>query len=229
MRPTRLVLWDLDHTLLHPRRFGGTAMRLAFDRMFGVELAGDVAFAGRTDRAITLDFMTLLTPDRLDDQAALQDLVCDIAEERRASYGPDEVLAGAAAALAAVADLPHVVQSVLTGNLRRIGLVKLSGAGLADALDLELGAFGDHHVVRAELVDVARGLAAEKYGVDFGGRSTVVVGDTPLDVEAALAREALSVAVATGMFSPAQLSEAGAHVVLPDLIDPRPLLDALAD
>ena len=92
MRPTRLVLWDLDHTLLHPRRFGGTALRLAFDRMFGVELAGDVAFAGRTDRAITLDFMTLLTPDRLDDQAALQELVCDIAEERRASYGPDEVL-----------------------------------------------------------------------------------------------------------------------------------------
>src|SRR4051812_28753201 len=102
---TRLVLWDLDHTLLHPRHFGGTALRIAFDRMFGVELAGDVPFAGRTDRAIMRDFMLLLAPDRLDDQTALQELVAGIAEERRASFGPGEVMAGAEAALAAVARL----------------------------------------------------------------------------------------------------------------------------
>jgi phosphoglycolate phosphatase-like HAD superfamily hydrolase len=223
----RLVLWDLDHTLLRPGRFGGQALRAAFARMFGVELAGDVPYAGRTDRAIVRDFMTLLVPERSDEQPALQDLAAEIAEERRALFGPDAVMAGAASALAAVARVPHAVQSVLTGNLRRLGVVKLTGAGLADALDLEVGAFGDHHLVRAELVDVARGLASRKYGVDFAGRATVVVGDTPLDVEAALARDAVSVAVATGQFSAVELSAAGAHVVLPDLTDPGPLLDVL--
>lgn len=228
MIQSRLVLWDIDHTLLHPRRFGGTALRIAFDRMFGLELAGDVPFAGRTDRAITRDFLLLLAPDRLGEQPALQELVADIAEERRASFGPGEVMAGAEAALAAVATLPHVVQSVLTGNLRRLGFVKLSAAGLASAVDLDVAAFGDDHLVRAELVDVARGLAARKYGVDFAGRSTVVVGDTPLDVEAALASGAVSVAVATGQFDAAELRAAGADLVLPDLTDPRALLDLLA-
>jgi phosphoglycolate phosphatase-like HAD superfamily hydrolase len=223
----RLVLWDLDNTLLHPGRFGAGALRVAFDRHFGVELAGDVAFAGRTDRAIMRDFMLLLAPDRLDEQPALQELVGEAAEERRALFGPDAVMSGATAALAAVATLPHVVQSVLTGNLRRLGLVKLSGAGLAPAVDLDVAAFGDDHLVRAELVGVARGLAAGKYGADFAGRATVVVGDTPLDVEAALVSGAVSVAVATGQFREAELAEAGAHVVLPDLTDPRPLLELL--
>jgi phosphoglycolate phosphatase-like HAD superfamily hydrolase len=226
---TRLVLWDLDHTLLHPRRFGGTAMRIAFDRMFGLELAGDVPFAGRTDRAITRDFMLLLAPDRLDQQPALQELVAEIAEERRDAFGPGEVMTGAAAALAAVATLPHVVQSVLTGNLRRLGIVKLTGAGLVSAVDLDVAAFGDDHLVRAELVDVARRLAAAKYGADFAGRSTVVVGDTPRDVEAALTSGAVSVAVATGQFTEAELEAAGAHVVLTDLTDPLPLLAVLRD
>jgi phosphoglycolate phosphatase-like HAD superfamily hydrolase len=221
------VLWDLDNTLLHPGGFGGAALRLAFDRHFGLELAGDVAFAGRTDRAIMRDFMVLLAPDRLNEQPVLQELVGDAAEERRALFGPDAVMSGAVRALAAVAALPHVVQSVLTGNLRRLGMVKLSGAGLDSAVDLDVAAFGDHHLIRAELVDVARGLATGKYGADFGGRATVVVGDTPLDVEAALASGAVSVAVATGQFSQAQLEAAGAHVVLPDLTDPRPLLDVL--
>jgi len=204
-------------------------MRIAFDRMFGLELVGDVPFAGRTDRAITRDFMLLLTPDRLDEQPALQELVAEIAEQRRAHFGPDEVMAGAVGALAAVATLPHVVQSVLTGNLRRLGIVKLTGAGLASAVDLEVAAFGDDHLVRAELVDVARALAAAKFGADFSGRATVVVGDTPLDVEAALLSGAASVAVATGQFTAADLEAAGAHVVLPDLTDPRPLLDVLGE
>jgi len=65
--------------------------------------------------------------------------------------------------------------------------------------------------------------------VDFAGRSTVVIGDTPLDVEAALVSGAVSVAVATGQFSEADLRAAGADVVLPDLTDPRPLLAVLGD
>jgi phosphoglycolate phosphatase len=100
-------------------------------------------------------------------------------------------------------------------------------AGLGEHLDLEVGAYGDVHEVRAELVPVARQAARAAYGADFGGRSTVLVGDTPLDVPAALATGARAVGVATGSFSAADLATAGAHVVLPDLTDAALVLAAV--
>ena len=83
------------------------------------------------------------------------------------------------------------------------------------------------HEVRAELVTVARHAAGQVYGADFSGASTVLVGDTPLDVEAALATGARAVAVATGSYSAAELAAAGAHVVLPDLTDTARVLAAV--
>jgi phosphoglycolate phosphatase-like HAD superfamily hydrolase len=110
-------------------------------------------------------------------------------------------------------------QSVLTGNIRPLAEVKLGALGLGDHLDLGIGAYGDTHEVRAELVHVARERAAAATGTDFGGQSTVLVGDTPLDVAAALATGARAVAVATGDYPEADLAAAGAHIVLPDLTD----------
>ena len=95
----------------------------------------------------------------------------------------------------------------------------LRRAGLGADLDLDAGAYGDVHEVRAELVTVARRAARRLYGLDFPGAATVLVGDTPLDVEAALATGARAVAVATGSYPAADLAAAGAHVVLPDLTD----------
>jgi phosphoglycolate phosphatase-like HAD superfamily hydrolase len=97
--------------------------------------------------------------------------------------------------------------------------LKLRRAGLGAGLDLDAGAYGDVHEVRAELVTAARHAARQLYGLDFPGAATVLVGDTPLDVEAALATGARAVAVATGSYPAADLTAAGAHVVLPDLTD----------
>jgi len=68
----------------------------------------------------------------------------------------------------------------------------------------------------------------ERSGADgFTGAATVVVGDTPLDIAAALATGARAVGVATGPFSVADLRSAGADVVLPDLSDTRVVVEAL--
>ena len=133
-------------------------------------------------------------------------------------------LAGASDAVAALASA-GIRQSVLTGNIRPLAALKLRLAGLGEHLDLDVGAYGDVHEVRAELVAVARRAAREAYGTDFSGSSTVLIGDTPLDVEAALAAGARVVAVATGSYPAADL--AGAHVVLPDLSDPARVLAAV--
>ena len=101
-------------------------------------------------------------------------------------------------------------QSVLTGNIRPLAEVKLGALGLGDPLNLAIGAYGDMDEVRAGLVQVARQRAAAagsdaagsggagSGGADFEGEATVLVGDTPLDVAAALATGARAVGVATG-------------------------------
>jgi phosphoglycolate phosphatase-like HAD superfamily hydrolase len=124
----------------------------------------------------------------------------------------------------------RVRQSVLTGNVRQLAEVKLAALGLRDPLDLCIGAYGDDHEVRAELVHVARRRAEAVHGRvpgDFAGESTVVVGDTPLDIEAALATGARAVGVATGAYPATALAAAGAHVVLNDLTDTGKVMRAL--
>lgn len=134
---------------------------------------------------------------------------------------------GAAGNGSGAAGADDVVQALLTGNIRALAEVKLAALGLSGHLDFDVGAYGDVHEVRSELVGPARRKAALAYGADFGGEATVLVGDTPLDIEAALVTGARAVGVATGHFSVAELNAAGAHAVVPDLTDTRQVLAAI--
>jgi phosphoglycolate phosphatase len=224
-----LVLWDVDYTLVNANGLGTHLYEIVFKHTFGRDLPGVAPKAGRTDRAIILDTLALAgvpEPHRhVDDFLAA--LARQVAHGGTAG-GRVRAMAGASAAIAALA-AAGLRQSVLTGNIRPLAALKLGAAGLHDHLDLAVGAYGDEHEVRAELVPVARLAAGRAYGADFTGRSTVLVGDTPLDVEAALATGARAVAVATGSYSAAQLAAAGAHVVLPDLTDPARVLAAVTE
>jgi phosphoglycolate phosphatase-like HAD superfamily hydrolase len=229
-----LVLWDVDHTLIHGGPAGGRLYSSVFRELFGRELPGVAPMAGRTDRAIILDTLTLAgirDPGR-HVGPFLAGLAAQ-APELRARIAADGgyALPGALAALAAVAAVagppPVAVQSVLTGNVPAIAEAKLAAFGLTAHLDLAVGAYGDHHEVRAELVHLARRQATLAYGRDFAGPATVLIGDTPLDVAAALATGARAVGVASGSATMAELAAAGAGAVLPDLTDTPAVLAAL--
>ena len=124
----------------------------------------------------------------------------------------------------------RVYQSVLTGNIRAVAETKLAALGLRDGLDLCIGAYGEDHEDRIELVHVARRRAAGVHGrsaTAFAGTATVVIGNTPLDVSVARSAGARAVGVATGSYPAADLRAAGAHAVLDDLADTRAVLRAL--
>jgi phosphoglycolate phosphatase-like HAD superfamily hydrolase len=222
------VLWDVDYTLLNAAGLGNQLYETVFRDLFGRELTAIAPKAGRTDRAILLDTLTLAGV--AEPRAHVDDFLAALAREVAAVDGSAQAyvraLPGAAAAIAAVA-ATGARQSVLTGNIRPLAELKLAAAGLGEHLDLDIGAYGDLHEVRAELVPMARQAAQATYGADFGGAATVLVGDTPLDVEAALATGARAVAVATGSFGAADLLAAGAHVVVPDLTDTPRVLAAV--
>jgi phosphoglycolate phosphatase-like HAD superfamily hydrolase len=223
-----LVLWDVDYTLLTAGGLGNSHYEAVFREMFGRELTAVAPKAGRTDRAIMLD--TLALADVPEPRAHVDDFLAALACRVTALDGSVQAsvhaLPGASGAIAALA-AAGLRQSVLTGNIRPLAALKLRLAGLGDHLNLDAGAYGDVHEVRAELVPVARQAARAAYGADFCGPSTVLVGDTPLDVTAALATGARAVAVATGSFAAADLAAAGAHAVLPDLTDASRVLAAV--
>ena len=227
-----LVLWDVDYTLIDPGGVGRELYRVAFEEMFGGPMPQPASMAGRTDRAIAIEVLTLAGVAQPQQRvAAFHRLLAAhaagiaglVAERCR-------ILPGAAEAMAALAGPsggPGVVQSLLTGNVRALAEMKLGPLGLTDHLDFDIGAYGDVHEVRAELVPAARASAARRYGSDFGGQATVLIGDTPLDVGAALATGARAVGVATGPFTAEDLAAAGADTVLPDLADTPAVLSAI--
>ncbi len=223
----RLVLWDVDHTLLNAGGLSSHLYRVVFRQLFGRELARVAPMAGRTDRAIILDTLTLAgVPQPTAHVCAFsRGLAAEAPAFGRRVRERGRALPGAVAALRALAGA--AVQSVLTGNLRPLAEVKLGALGLDGYLDLEIGAYGDIHEVRAELVRVARDNAARVYGRAFPGELTVLVGDTPLDVQAACATGARAVGVASGATPPAELAAAGAHAVLPDLTDTASVVAAI--
>jgi phosphoglycolate phosphatase len=229
-----LVLWDVDYTLVNAGGLGTRLYEAVFREMFGRELPAVAPKAGRTDRAIVLD--TLALAEIPDPGRQVDPFLAELARQVEFVTGRDGsppaaahlvvALPGAAEAVAALA-AADVPQSLLTGNIRPLAELKLRAAGLGAGLNFDAGAYGDVHEVRAELVHVARSAARLAYGIDFSGPSTVLVGDTPLDVAAALAAGARAVGVATGSYSPAELTTAGAHAVLPDLTDTASVIAAL--
>jgi phosphoglycolate phosphatase-like HAD superfamily hydrolase len=224
-----LVLWDVDGTLIHNGGVSKEAYALAFTRLTGRTLQHPVITDGQTDPAILRSLLERhgieATPELLDRvvqamPAALESLTPQLHERGHAKPG-------AAAAIAALGQVDGVAQSVLTGNIEPNAYIKTSTFGLHAGLDFGIGGYGSDSEVRAELVSAARAKATAKYGVPFTPATTVLIGDTPRDIEAGLRGGAYVVAVATGEYDVDQLAAEGANVVLVDLLDAEALIRAV--
>lgn len=229
MAAPTLVLWDIDHTLIDTGGLGRDAYATAFRAATGQTISEDWRFDGRTEAAAAVE--ALATHGLPTDSALVQRLLDEIVAVHLRLADEFAVrsrtLPGVREAIAALAEYPHVHQSVLTGNLRAVAELKLAAVGLLAELDMEIGAYGSDAVERTALAPVAFVRARELLNLAFSGATTVVVGDTPRDVDAAAAVGATCIGVATGYHSTEQLREAGAHAVFPDLADTSAFVAAL--
>ena len=224
-----LVLWDIDRTLLDLRRLGGAWFLQALREVTGRSAAALPPTAGRTDRWIARQLLVGAgvepAPARIDELHAAAIRIAAADRDRIADVGV--VLPGAADALRALAGHGDVVQTLVTGNVRPIAGYKVGAFGLDKYLDLEIGGYGDTSEIRAGMVADALAGARQRHGAPFTGHTVVVVGDTPHDVEGALAHDIRAVGVATGKFTTDELAASGAHAVLPDLADTDRALAAI--
>jgi phosphoglycolate phosphatase len=217
----RLILWDIDHTLIETGGVGSEVFRAAFEQVTGHKIDKMADVTGRTEQVIFRDTLELYG---IEDQ---DDYFPKFVEAQAAGYTArtsdmrtrGRALPGAREALTALAQDPHITQTILTGNPRPSAEVKLRIFNLDTLLDLDSGAYGTDDPIRANLVPIARHRANERHGVTYTEGTTVIIGDTTSDVDAALNGGAHVIAVATGNTTSDKLCEAGAEVVLNDLTD----------
>ncbi|MFD4631437.1 HAD family hydrolase [Streptomyces sp. NPDC058284] len=218
----KLVLWDIDHTLMAMRGLGGELWAVAFEEVTGVPLREQASVTGSTERVI------LRETARLHDIPFSEDLFARFAGAlgavhlRRAAELRERghALPGAATVLAAL-DKHGVRQSVVTGNVRAVAEVKLATFGLDTYLCLDDGAYGEDGEERPELLRAALARA------NVPAADAVFLGDTPADVTGGHEAGVRVVAVATGKTARTELQDAGAEVVLADLADTERVFNAI--
>jgi phosphoglycolate phosphatase len=198
----------------------------AFRQVTGRRLVQLPQTAGRTDSEVFFDALALNAAELSGAGEAQKQLAGYTDALAKAFEARSDLLTvkgrllpGAKEALAAVARLPGMIQSVLTGTIRPNAIIKLRAFGLDGLLDLEIGGFGSEAYPKGTLLRVTRSRAAESCGVSLGEEATVYVGDSPRDVAAARIGGARAIAVASGRATACELTAAGADAVLADLAD----------
>jgi phosphoglycolate phosphatase len=222
VRPT-VLLFDIDGTLLSAGGAGRRALERAFARRCGTAAPlHDVRFNGMTDPGIVRAGLHRL--DRPADPrlvgTILDDYVALLAAELAAAAA-FEVHPGVADLLDALAVREGVAVGLGTGNVRQGARLKLERAGLDG--HFAFGGFGCDHEDRAELLRIGLARGAARLACPPPACRAVVIGDTPLDVAAARAIGAASLAVATGGCPVEELRAAGASWAVTDLTAPAVL------
>ncbi|WP_327714090.1 haloacid dehalogenase-like hydrolase [Streptomyces sp. NBC_00490] len=210
----RLILWDIDHTLIDTRGVGRELSAAAFLQTTGQVMREQAKIDGITEPVIFRETAKLhgLTTDRTDFERFAHALTEEHLKQTAHLREHGHALPGAAAALDAL-DAVEIRQTVVSGNIRPVSEIKLQVFGLDRHIRWELGAYGEDNDSRAELVKLALRRA------DTMAKDAVLIGDTPADVEGAHANGVRVIAVASGRSDEAVLRNAGAEVVLSDLRD----------
>jgi len=222
----RLLLFDIDSTLVSTLGAGIKALQQIIERHYGVpDDLSDVEIAGRTDVTIATSILQKyrIEPSRENLEAFLDEYVAGLAKLLPQLRG--RVLPGIREILERLKPRPDRVLALLTGNLRRGAELKLKHYGLWEFF--EFGAFADDHHDRNELGAFARRRAQEKHGHNFDSAQIDVIGDTGHDVACGKAFGARTIAVGTGSWSRERLQASQPDFFFEDLSDVEDVIDTL--
>lgn len=227
----RLLLFDVDGTLITARGAGREALGQALRAVYGT--AGPIDgydFRGKTDPQIVHDLMRgagldahvvrARLPQVFDAYVTeLEALVLDRARVR--------LLPGVSEVVQELGRQPETLVGLLTGNIERGAQTKLRPTGLLPFF--RLGAYGSDDADRRRLPAVACARAETLTGRTITFDRVTIIGDTPLDVDCARACGGRAVAVATGQHPAEELAACGPDLLFPDFTDVSAVLRALAD
>jgi phosphoglycolate phosphatase-like HAD superfamily hydrolase len=221
----KIVLFDIDGTLIRSGGAGRDALDAALAATFGKIGSETIEVNGRTDRGIA---RSLFQHHGLEDshdnwyrlRTAYLQALPECLRNRRGA-----VLPGIAELLLDLDRNPRIAVGLLTGNVREGARIKLSHFALDH--HFPFGGFGDDHCDRDDVARAACQAAGQHLGRAIAADAIWVIGDTPWDIRCARCIGAKVAAVATGACSSTELAAHAPDLLLEDLADFQPLLDNL--
>lgn len=225
----KLLLFDIDGTLIRSHGAGRETLAYALEQLFGT--AGPIAdyqLDGKTDTRIIMDLMTAagFQPAEINPKMSqLHELMAAKGQEifpLRAMHA----CVGVSQLLATLNTRADVLLGLLTGNIQRTASLKLAAAGVDPTL-FKVGAYGCDALDRNQLPPIGIERANQLTGNEFTGYNTVIIGDTPADILCARAGKATAVAVASGWHSTITLAKYQPDYLFENLGDTESVLQAL--
>jgi phosphoglycolate phosphatase len=230
----RLLLWDIDGTLVRGGGVGSEVIHQAAAAISGTSVDGrTVTMHGKTDPQILTEIFRAaeiaehVIPELLTAAMVETERLLALAEADLRRRG--QVIEGVVAALAALSAVPGVRQTLVTGNLVGNAAVKLAAFDLSGYFDIEVGAYGSDHADRNELVPIALERVQRLRGERYSPGDVWVIGDTPGDFACAEAAGVRCLLVATGQVAISELQLLGANAVLRDLTNTEAVVQLLTD
>lgn len=220
----KLILFDIDGTIMDSGGAGTRAMDTAFRELFSVSNAFEtISMAGKTDLQILREGFELHAIKHSNGVVPefYRIYLRYLKENMKDSGG--HIKPGIREVLRELQAQKEFVLGLLTGNIEEGARIKLDFFGLNDYFNI--GAFGSDDEDRDRLLPVAVDKLFKRDSLKMSFRDCIVIGDTPRDVSCSKPYGAFSIAVATGPYSAATLSAAGADVVFDDLSDTEDFLE----
>ncbi|HUQ79980.1 MAG TPA: haloacid dehalogenase-like hydrolase [Gemmatimonadaceae bacterium] len=226
----KLVLFDIDGTILWSDGAGRRAMQRALTTAFGSSGNEHYRYDGKTDMQIVRDLMRgdghtdVVIDERM--EALLADYVSRLHEELRSGETQIQRLNGVVELIDALEARDDRRVGLLTGNIQVGAHAKLRAVGI-DPTRFAVSAYGSDHEIRSELPGVAQRRAREELGLHLDGDAIVIIGDTPADIDCTRLIGARAIAVATGRYSVEELASHGPAAVFADLTDTDAIMRAI--
>jgi phosphoglycolate phosphatase len=217
------ILFDIDGTLIITGGAGAASWRLAFDELYGIPAdIGKFTDTGMTDPEVgrqTFEAVIRREPTRKEFARLLERRLHYLHQTVEESDGY-RVLAGVEELLPSLIEDGYLL-GLVTGNLEASAHIKLHRARLNRFFSF--GGYGSDSTDRGELTRIAVKRAALVYGEPITAEQSIVVGDTPHDVDGAHAAGMACVGVGSHHFTAEQLREAGADYAISSLEEALPL------
>src|SRR5215217_1480044 len=230
----RILLWDIDGTLIRSTRPGGYKEYTlpVLEEIFGTSgKLADLHVSGMTDLQIVFEALNDAGVTQEEILARAEVLVSRLTEEARRVTGNGvkffELLPGVRETWEALAAHPRYESALVTGNMKPMAELKMEMVGLDHFFTLP-GAFGDESHNRRDLPARAAERIRQHLKMDLRPEQFIVIGDTPNDIDCAQHFGARAVAVGTGRFySSEEILACEPDALLPDLVDTRLVLETL--
>ncbi|MGB1288693.1 MAG: HAD family hydrolase [Aggregatilineales bacterium] len=215
----KLVLLDIDGTLLHGGGIGRAAKAVAMKDVFGTDGGVEThPFGGKTDWQILNETLIGAGISAATIQAKLGAYQEQFAKHMAAMIDDFPVAAcpGAHDLVNTLHADEGILMGIVTGNTSLTAPIKLRAGGF-DPAWFPIGAYGNEADNRPALPRLAWDRAQTYANQTIAAQDVIVVGDTALDTEAGRAMNAVNVLVKTGYESLEKLQAAQPDYLLDDL------------